>query len=68
MRYKPPTPDPSPQEIRKACWKIQATWTPAERQRRAAYFSECEIIRIPMAIDLGGSWHFEDSTPAISAK
>jgi len=38
--------DPTPQEIRLACWAIQKTWTPRELDRRAGFFA-----RQPVNID-----------------
>lgn len=29
--------DPTPEEIRKACLKIQGEWTPEQKQRRLRY-------------------------------
>jgi hypothetical protein len=60
----PTTSDPSPEQIRIACWKIQERWSPAERRRRAGCYAEREVVRIPEGIDLGDSWRFEEAAEA----
>lgn len=34
-RYHPPTPDPTPAQIRQACREIQSTWSQREFYARA---------------------------------
>jgi hypothetical protein len=56
--------DPTPEEIRIECWKIQERWSPAERRRRAGCFGEAERVRIPEGIDDGDSWRFIEAAEA----
>ncbi|TWU20902.1 hypothetical protein Pla144_48030 [Bythopirellula polymerisocia] len=41
-------PDPTEQQIRELCWKIQDSWTDRERQLRAGRFAEVEVVAIPV--------------------
>jgi len=36
---------PTPEEIRRLCWKIQDTWPEAERAKRALYLADLEAVR-----------------------
>jgi hypothetical protein len=44
---QPVATDPSPMEIRRLCWEIQATWSPAEAQRRAGVY-----VHRPVEVDV----------------
>ena len=44
---RPVATNPSPMEIRRLCWEIQATWSPAEAQRRAGVY-----VRRPVEVDV----------------
>lgn len=52
--------DPSPEEIKERCWRIQGQWSEPERQRRAGCYAVAEVIRIPVGIDLGDSFAIID--------
>lgn len=45
---QPVAADPSPMEIRRRCWEIQATWSPDETHRRAGCYAnrpvEVEVV------------------------
>lgn len=45
-RYKPPTPDPTPEQIRERCQEIQARWTPMEEQHRRRWSLPHERVEL----------------------
>jgi hypothetical protein len=61
-------PDPTEEQIRKLCWKIQRQWSEAERQKRAGCYAAAEAVHIPEGIDLGGSIAFIEPNSDSSSK
>jgi hypothetical protein len=59
--------DPSPEEIKIECLRIQESWSESERQKRAGCYAAAEAVHIPEGIDLGGRIAFiepnSDSSP-----
>jgi hypothetical protein len=54
---KPVLPDPTQAEIRRLCWAIQDTWSPAEAQRRAGVYVhrpvEVDVVEVAEHYHLG---------------
>jgi hypothetical protein len=54
--WKPPTPDPTPAEIRRLCAEIRSRWSPAEHDRRSQHpVAGVEAEIVPAEVFYGDS-------------